>query len=416
MRTVQTARRHGPSTARASSGTNSPSTNKTASNDSDHFRGAIRYKSKQEMIEIAESLGLTLVESNTRAELDDTITKHLLGSGGELRSNPRYQGLYDSLDRDARKDADSESDGTPDPSGKSPRKIAGRRSNAVANGASSAISNSAIEVTEAVKRTSLTARSSFEDLSSKIFGASRQAGGQVEVAEEAAVQGNALFKKSRKTYKKYEKKVRKEYVRVRNYASNIQHITAALLIIEAVVLLTALMPLYSVEFGKADQFTSVKVQLTGHHLTAKLPFVSISVPHPKVLISLGFWQPLAVWSIWTFAIPYAAAHIITFDRAHQASLFTFNFTRLVVLLYLAYIVPRSGLSTLSANTNTKLSTFGLAVGEPLTAARRTGHIRPRKLWSYDYVLDYLPAELSLLITGVATGFTLYDAIVHRPRA
>ncbi len=80
--------------------------------------------------------------------------------------------------------------------------------------------------------------------------------------------------------------------------------------------------------------------------------------------------------------------IVTFGAKESHSLFTFNFTRLFVLFYLVLVVPRS--------TDLLSSAAGLF---------------SREAFSYDHVLDHVDGGVSLLLSGLATGFTVYDSIL-----
>jgi hypothetical protein len=65
----------------------------------------LQYQKKQEMISIANSLGLKVdPATNTRDALEDVITKELRTRRNELETHPLYEKLYDSLDRDAKKE------------------------------------------------------------------------------------------------------------------------------------------------------------------------------------------------------------------------------------------------------------------------------------------------------------------------
>lgn len=57
------------------------------------------------MIAITNSLGIKVdAATNTRDQLEDIITKELRARRAELESHPMYEKLYDSLDRDAKRE------------------------------------------------------------------------------------------------------------------------------------------------------------------------------------------------------------------------------------------------------------------------------------------------------------------------
>ena len=86
----------------------------------------------------------------------------------------------------------------------------------------------------------------------------------------------------------------------------------------------------------------------------------------------------------------------------------------MILLYFAYVVPRSPLSSIGINSH-NIGKLGVAAGEPLLR-KAVGFAGWRAAVSdYATVIDYLPAEYSLLASGVAAGFTVYDAILHPKR-
>ncbi len=64
-----------------------------------------QYQKKQEMLAIATSLGLKVDPStHTRESLEELITKELRARRSELESDPLYEKLYESYDRDARRE------------------------------------------------------------------------------------------------------------------------------------------------------------------------------------------------------------------------------------------------------------------------------------------------------------------------
>ncbi len=228
---------------------------------------------------------------------------------------------------------DSESDASPEHYTRSPRKVAGRKSvssaGAAASHAAQSVSHNAAEAATTVRETAASASSAAQETAASASAAAQnavaqarrsthEARAQIETiatqaaesvtqqAEEVRREGNALLKRGRKEYKKYEKVVLKQVRRARVYASDVRHITAALLVLEAILLVQSVVPTYTLAFGQS-RFQSIKNRLTGHSWLAQLPQYAFSVPQPQALITLAVWRPLLLWAFWSFAIPYVAA-------------------------------------------------------------------------------------------------------------
>lgn len=106
--------------------------------------------------------------------------------------------------------------------------------------------------------------------------------------------------------------------------------------------------------------------------------------------------------------------MVTFDRQRSASLFTFNFVRLIALLYLLYAVPRSALTLAAAAPGAKAGAGAGAVQRGVgVGVGSLGLLGKGGALSYDHVLALLDGETSLLLSALATGFTVFEAITAR---
>lgn len=154
------------------------------------------------------------------------------------------------------------------------------------------------EASQLASQAGVQARSSVENLAHALS------------ASAASVQRSPAVRKLRALTGKYERAASSEWKRAQRYLSDVHHVTAALLILEASLLVTrVLFPAfaYTLHFGSSGRLAAVKNQLTGHPVAARLPHVAITLPHPLAFVSAAFWQPIAVWGLWTFAVPYAAS-------------------------------------------------------------------------------------------------------------
>lgn len=72
------------------------------------YKGAIRYKKKSELLEIAEALKIDLVPASRgghpsgikREEFEVLIKDHLAEHDSELRGQEQWAGLYESIDNE----------------------------------------------------------------------------------------------------------------------------------------------------------------------------------------------------------------------------------------------------------------------------------------------------------------------------
>lgn len=63
------------------------------------WKGALRYKRKGDLVELATALGITeATENSSKDDLEEVIRTHLLANRTSLASDPNWQGLYTSLD------------------------------------------------------------------------------------------------------------------------------------------------------------------------------------------------------------------------------------------------------------------------------------------------------------------------------
>lgn len=66
------------------------------------FKGALRSKRKNELIDMAAALGLRVEEESARRdEVEMLVKQHLLNNRQSLQTDARWSGVYNSLDKGA---------------------------------------------------------------------------------------------------------------------------------------------------------------------------------------------------------------------------------------------------------------------------------------------------------------------------
>lgn len=196
--------------------------------------------------------------------------------------------------------------------------------------------------------------------------------------------------------------------RSRNYLSDSTNLTALVLILEASLLVHNVLPMTNVEFG--HKTVSNFIKSGGKSASGNIPHFAVPIPNFFALLSYAFWRPIVLWSFWTVAIPLFVAHVITFERKHEASAITFNITRLAIL---------SGLSKAAFSTSKAVPhVVGVAAGEVRQAgASFFGSLQSQAAArvNYDFVASFLNPETQIILTTLAFAFATYEAIAHRPR-
>lgn len=74
------------------------------------WKGALRYKRKADLVELASALGISeATENSSKDDLEEVIRTHLLANRTILASDSNWQGLYTSLDNGEKRAARSSS-------------------------------------------------------------------------------------------------------------------------------------------------------------------------------------------------------------------------------------------------------------------------------------------------------------------
>lgn len=67
------------------------------------YKGALRSKRKNELIDLANALRLKVDDEMRREDVEAMIKSHLLDNRSSLSSNPTWSGLYHSMDSSERR-------------------------------------------------------------------------------------------------------------------------------------------------------------------------------------------------------------------------------------------------------------------------------------------------------------------------
>ncbi|CAD6930905.1 unnamed protein product [Tilletia controversa] len=338
------------------------------------------------------------IEHLIRAHLLDVKTQAVLRNNATYSG--LYDSMeYGRASRSSVVDSDASESGSPERQlGRSPRKHGARgssRLNGVGSPSASASAHAARLDAEAavehagtaareagnalstlVRRTSARARSSIEDLASRFRSGAVAAGHEVadEVAEARAEASSATRAVSRRVsagVTKVQNDAVSAYENAREWASDAEHVAQIVVGLELLILLVNATPIRTVLVGQPTSAVHAAAEAAKHTLKAAghkvlqhetqaqvhtalskfwafLPKLYAFVPFPAIF-SRTFLHPFALWAGLTVLLPWVASHLITFEhrkratRAHgaraPASVLVFNIVRLVMLLYLAHLVP-----------------------------------------------------------------------------
>lgn len=190
-----------------------------------------------------------------------------------------------------------------------------QKARTLANGAATPLrrtSNVATEgATNIANAFTAKARRSIEDLSSAFrsgaVGLREEVRDEIgDAASEVNTFSHTVQRSARRSLRRVESRTKATVARARAYLSDAQHITALLLIFEAILLVSQIMPLTTVKLGQSHVKTFVK-NATGKGSSAHLPRLSLSVPNLWALLTYQFWRPVLLWSAWTVAVPMVAS-------------------------------------------------------------------------------------------------------------
>lgn len=292
------------------------------------YKGTLRGKRKNELVEMAAALGLAVDEDAAkRDDVETQLKNHLMSHRASLQNSPQWSGVYHSIDQSDKRAARSSSsalspDSDASDDGTSARKHTQKSRSTLANGAA-AIASTPLRRTSNIGTVandgasniasafSAKARRSIEDLSAAFrtgaTGIRDEVSTEVHEAVSDASHASTQAKRSaRKSVNRFEKRLDTAFIRARNFLSDAENITAILLIVEAVLLVTHIMPLTSVRLGQNPVRSFVKNAATGKGAAAS-PRLTLTVPNLWVLLTGAFWRPVFLWTVWTVAIPLAAS-------------------------------------------------------------------------------------------------------------
>ncbi|PWN51637.1 hypothetical protein IE53DRAFT_385991 [Violaceomyces palustris] len=408
------------------------------------FRGSLRYKRKTELVEIATALHLpTDPSSLKKEEIEELLRDHLVANRPNLYDDENFTGLYESLDleskrrRSARSSsvngaaADSDaSDGSPEVNIRSPRKHSQKAAPSslgesilatpIAQSSTQAAA-AANQLTSSIKQKSLKAKQSLDKLVEHFTDTAREAAEEIQ-SDVHEVQGGARSAlnqaqvKVSKVYKRSKKQGHNLFLRSRAWLSDTKNLTLTLLALEAASLVLLVTPTTFFEIGSRQ--SSLPFVKGNKGFTADLlPHYVFTVPNLWALLTLQFWKPLVVWTLWSVLIPGAIAHLVTFDRKSNPSTLSFLLSRLSTLIFFIRLVPTTSLTSAIRSSPQVL---GVAAGEvPISGVVEGSYglvNEARNLLSYNPVSAYLHGELQIWATTTVLGFAVYEALATRPRA
>ncbi|CAO1634418.1 unnamed protein product [Sympodiomycopsis kandeliae] len=365
------------------------------------FKGALKGKRKPDLLEIAQALGLPQDQDSRRDELENAVRDHLISNRSALETNDRFEGLYQSLDKADRRsgrasgavDSESSDTGSPLPA------RASRKLNGVANAVTTEAEKVASDASSFGTQIRTKARKSLDDLASAFRANATEARQEVsDVAAGAEHFGESVKSRIRAFERRVRKRADKSFKRAQAFASDIDNLVRLFLAVEFTILVLTVLPTQYLQFGES----SAEAFLKHGKLYNSIPHWAVTVPDPRGLITLAFWQPILVWIFWALAIPDVACHLITFRRRHEGSPVTFTYVRLALLVFLTRHVPAGAPRAL-----------GVAAGQPVAAQLGlVGKVQANL--SYDLVpLDH---STQILATALAAGLATYEVISTRPRA
>lgn len=201
-------------------------------------------------------------------------------------------------------------------SGRSPRKHT-QKAKSLANGLGTPLRKSSNAATAAVEGASnftsaiqASTRRSLENLSSVFKSGASEIRDEVrDEISDATAEVNSFWLKLRRSarlnIRRAEDHASRGLRRSRAYLSDSTNLTALLVILEASMLVTNVMPTSTVEVGNRSIKNLVKSG--GKSASGTIPHLSLTVPNLWALLSFAFWRPIVLWSVWTVVIPLVAA-------------------------------------------------------------------------------------------------------------
>ncbi|KAN0065429.1 hypothetical protein ACQY0O_001265 [Thecaphora frezii] len=398
------------------------------------YRGSLRYKRKAEICEIAEALELHPNPSAMKREqIEDLVRSHLLHNRDWYAESETFRGLIESLDQEQRRrrslrsssinaNLDSDASDSPEVSTtKTPRKHSQRAStssllatpspaSASPTISTSAAAAAAADLSQSIKQSGVKAKQSLESLVETVADSAQSAADPIianprvqEARADADVAVRQARKSLRRRYRDAKKTCYRLYVDARSWLSDSRHLVLVLLTVEAAALVLSALPTTLVEVGSRGP--TIPIIHPNKGINDYLPHWALALPHPKGLVSLAFWTPVLLWTLYAVLIPGAIAHLITFDRASHPSALSFLLARVSSLVLLTRIVPGSVASLTPP-----------AVVELATASDLAGASAARGPLSYGHVLDHLGHDIQLWASTTVLGFALYEGIASRPRS
>ncbi|PWN45495.1 hypothetical protein IE81DRAFT_192854 [Ceraceosorus guamensis] len=385
---------------------------------------SLKYQRKSDLVDMGTLLGLSNPSDLKRDDLEDEVRNALLSRRAELQNDEHWKPIYGAIDSGERRAARSslgatspDSDASDDSPAraKSPRKHSGGRANGTATPRKT---SSSLAQDASSTFNSLTARTkrSFESLKDAFRTGANEARTEViearehvdhaahGVAHRVKLQQRALIRGAGNLWHK-----------AGVYASDANNLTTIFLALEAITLILSILPTTYFEFGSRASVSNL-VKSGGKTAHSTVPHYAITIPNAWALLTVGFWRPIVLWTLYTVAVPYILAHLITFSRRRDFSAQTFTLSRLFLILFLVRItpglLPKPAPAVLGVAAGQTAAAANAAAGGKLLSAQ--GLIQ--QYTSYDWVSAAISPELQVLAASAAAAFANLEALHTRPRA
>lgn len=235
-----------------------------------------------------------------------------------------------------------------------------------------------------------------------------------DVAAEADQARHTAVRSTRAFNHAIETKLKRKFDQARAYASDSGNLVRILISIEAFFLVLSVLPTHYIRLGQPKTESFLRHGLKGGDSVVR--HWIIAVPDAQGLITMAFWRPLLLWTLWAVALPSLAAHLVTFQRRAEPSPVTFSLTRLALLLFF------TGASFTSSGLSWPLvpDTLGVAAGQPSSAATSSTYAADltSALSAHFSYIRWVPldASLQILATSLIAGLSLYEVVAVRHRA
>lgn len=200
---------------------------------------------------------------------------------------------------------------------RSPRKHSQRAPSSLLSTPIASSSAAAQEFGSSIKKSSAKARKSVDKLVDSVSDSVRSIGDEInsevhEVQADANAAVQSVQNQAKKTYRRAKKEGYKVFTKTRVWLSDSKHLVLALIAFEAALLILSALPTTFIEIGSRGPRIPIinpKDGINGH-----LPHWGATVPDLRGLISLAFWRPVFLWTLFSVLVPGAIAREYLWTR------------------------------------------------------------------------------------------------------